>query len=252
MRHLVKFPIRFENPNFGTFHAFNVAMRKISPLFFSLCLVFTVRGEDSPQVSDTDSPTVEGKNNIVISAEDGQKVPSAPVSVPSNELKTEGEIQKTSIGELQSLPTANESVESKPASQISNQDLTPIAETTSPTQLSQEADEVAPTPKKIKVRVTFYSGQDDQWGSRVAWSKIERAKKGRTIAADPNIFPYGTWIEVPGFGKLRVEDTGTDVKSKKASNGEYPVIDIYVENEEEVLRLAACSPEYIEIVVLDT
>ena len=33
-----------------------------------------------------------------------------------------------------------------------------------------------------------------------------------TIAADPNVFPYGTVMYVPGYGYGRVEDTGSALK----------------------------------------
>jgi 3D (Asp-Asp-Asp) domain-containing protein len=102
----------------------------------------------------------------------------------------------------------------------------------------------------VRVRLTFYSGQDDQWGDRVAWDKVSRAKKGRTVAADPAVFPYGTWLHIPGFGKMRVEDTGTAVKSRAASGGRDPVIDVYVGEESEVNRLSASLPEYVEVKLL--
>lgn len=105
-------------------------------------------------------------------------------------------------------------------------------------------------PKKVRVRITFYSGQDDKWGSKVAWNKVEQAKRGRTVAADPTVFPYGTWIDIPGFGKHRVEDTGSAVKTRKASGGTDPIIDIYVAHESEVARLAKLTPAYVEITLL--
>jgi len=103
---------------------------------------------------------------------------------------------------------------------------------------------------RIRVRLTFYSGQDDQWGDRVAWNQVARAKKGRTVAADPTIFPYGTWLHIPGFGDMRVEDTGSAVKARVASQGRDPVIDVYVAEESEVNRLSSSLPEYVEIMRL--
>jgi 3D (Asp-Asp-Asp) domain-containing protein len=38
-----------------------------------------------------------------------------------------------------------------------------------------------------------------------------RARVG-TIAADPDIFPFGTIMYVEGYGYGRVEDTGSDIK----------------------------------------
>ncbi len=138
---------------------------------------------------------------------------------------------------------------SLPATEIQNQIQVPVA---GPQQAPQTPclQALQPEPKKMRVRLTFYSGKDDQWGSRVAWGKVERAKKGRTAAADPAIFPYGSWIQIPGFGKLRVEDTGSAVKARTASEEGFPVIDIYVGSEKEVLRLASCTPHYVEVDIL--
>ncbi len=41
-----------------------------------------------------------------------------------------------------------------------------------------------------------------------------RARYG-TIAADTNLFPYGTIIHVPGYGHGRVEDQGREIKGRK-------------------------------------
>jgi 3D (Asp-Asp-Asp) domain-containing protein len=106
-------------------------------------------------------------------------------------------------------------------------------------------------PRKMRVRLTFYSGQDDQWGSRVAWQAVPKAKRGRTVAADPSILPYGTWVHIPGFGKMRVEDTGTAVKARTASGGQIPVIDVYVGSESEVSRLSNATPEYVSVLIYD-
>lgn len=38
-----------------------------------------------------------------------------------------------------------------------------------------------------------------------------KARRG-TIAADPSIFPFGTQLNVPGYGEGTVEDTGAKVK----------------------------------------
>jgi 3D (Asp-Asp-Asp) domain-containing protein len=141
-----------------------------------------------------------------------------------------------------------------------NEILEPSAKTTLPSILPQVGtvnvvataytQTLQAQSKKVRVRLTFYSGKDDQWGDRVAWKDKLLAKRGRTAAADPLIFPYGTWINIPGFGKHRVEDTGSAVKSRKASYGKDPVIDLYVGDEKEVMRLAAITPEYVEITLL--
>jgi 3D (Asp-Asp-Asp) domain-containing protein len=103
----------------------------------------------------------------------------------------------------------------------------------------------------MRVRLTFYSGLDDQYGSRVAWRKVREAKRGRTAAADPSVLPFGTWIHIPGLGKLRIEDTGSAVKAKTASRGTVPVIDVYVGNDQDARRLSRTMPDYVEITLHD-
>jgi 3D (Asp-Asp-Asp) domain-containing protein len=125
----------------------------------------------------------------------------------------------------------------------------PIVETDKKTVKSMTVAEQA--VKTVRVRLTFYSGEMDQWGDRVAWQKVARASRGRTVAADPKIFPYGTCIEIPGFGRRRVEDTGSAVKAKVASRGSAPIIDVYVGCEKEVWRLAAKTPEYVDIQLVE-
>lgn len=115
---------------------------------------------------------------------------------------------------------------------------------------STDRPSIIPSQQKVRVRLTFYSGQDDQWGDRVAWEKVRRAKKGRTVAADPAVFPYGTWLHIPGFGDMRVEDTGSAVKARVASGGKDPVVDVYVAEEKEVNRLSSILPEYVEVNLL--
>ena len=54
-----------------------------------------------------------------------------------------------------------------------------------------------------------------------------RAQRG-TIAADPSIFPYGTQLNVPGYGEGVVEDTGSRVKGYR--------IDVWFPTHEEAVR----------------
>lgn len=41
----------------------------------------------------------------------------------------------------------------------------------------------------------------------------KKAKRG-TIAADPKVFPFGTHLEVPGYGTGTVEDIGGSIKGR--------------------------------------
>ena len=52
-----------------------------------------------------------------------------------------------------------------------------------------------------------------------------------TIAANPDIFPYGTKLYIPGYGYGRVEDTGS------GSGGDSVIaLDLFMETEEECLQ----------------
>lgn len=106
-----------------------------------------------------------------------------------------------------------------------------------------------------KVRVTFYSKGEDKWGDKISSCPKKRAKVGVTAAADPNLFSYGTKILLKhpliekyfGDEEFLVEDTGTDVKKKKASNGKTPVIDLYVERKSRIRFLEQRIPYYLDL-----
>ena len=171
---------------------------------------------------------------------------------PSDE-KAEVKISEPDFFEMPLISIVTSEPLTPPSEKGATDPVLPIQLTEIPTVPAPEAhapQQIQALPEKVPVRLTFYSGKDDQWGSRVAWDKVKRAERGRTVAADPALFPYGTWIHIPGFGDHRVEDTGTAVKSRKASAGKDPVIDIYVGEESEVLRLTNSVPEYVEITLL--
>jgi 3D (Asp-Asp-Asp) domain-containing protein len=127
------------------------------------------------------------------------------------------------------------------------QTISTVAQTTEPVSPLTEPSAVG---QKVRVRLTFYSPQEDGWGSQVAWPNVRCAMPGRTAAADPSLFPFGTWIEIPGFGRRRIEDTGTAVKARTASGGTDPVIDLYVDNWKELRRLSKSAPDYLDILII--
>lgn len=68
-------------------------------------------------------------------------------------------------------------------------------------------------------KITYYWPGEDEWGNLTSTGVI--AKEGITVAADPEIIPYGTEVKINGHVYV-VQDTGSALKGKK-------IIDIYVE-----------------------
>ena len=89
--------------------------------------------------------------------------------------------------------------------------------------------EPTPTYKEMKVIATAYCPCEKCCGkSDGITSTGVKAKANRTVAADPNILPYGTEI-LCGMGEFVVEDTGGALKGKNR-------IDIFFDTHEEALK----------------
>ncbi|HCU70859.1 MAG TPA: hypothetical protein DIC35_03880 [Candidatus Moranbacteria bacterium] len=87
---------------------------------------------------------------------------------------------------------------------------------------SKEISEI----KDVEVKVTAYYTPERNQEKYVCGSYKEDKRlngteektssgtipKSGTIAADPNIFPLGTILYVPGYGMGKVEDVGHDIK----------------------------------------
>ena len=86
--------------------------------------------------------------------------------------------------------------------------------------------------KKMKVRITGYWPGEDEWSSRYQSSTGTRLRAGRHCAVDPDIIPLWSKIRVMGGKREWVAvDTGSAVKSKKASKGRMPVVDVFAASE---------------------
>jgi 3D (Asp-Asp-Asp) domain-containing protein len=55
-----------------------------------------------------------------------------------------------------------------------------------------------------------------------------KAKPGRTIAADTNVFPFGTRLKIPGYGWGTVEDRGGAIQGQR--------IDLFFRTHKEALQ----------------
>jgi len=92
--------------------------------------------------------------------------------------------------------------------------------------------DLRPQPKKIKVRITGYWPGEDEWSSRYQSSTGTRLRAGRHCAVDPDIIPLWSKIRIlNGKREWLAVDTGTAVKSKKASRGKLPVVDVFAASE---------------------
>jgi 3D (Asp-Asp-Asp) domain-containing protein len=87
------------------------------------------------------------------------------------------------------------------------------------------------TEKYFMARITFYT-DCPKYGKKTASGKI--AKEGYTVAAERKI-PLETIYNIPSLkniiktdGIFQVQDRGSAVDERTASNKKYPVIDVYV------------------------
>ena len=109
------------------------------------------------------------------------------------------------------------------------------------------------TPKKeIKVRLTAYwaKGSDtDSWSAKRQSSTGATLKPNKSVAVDPRIIPYFSKLYIPNLGFRFAHDTGTDVIRKKASHGQYPVVDIFFMTEKEAMRFVNNNPKVVKVAV---
>ncbi len=147
--------------------------------------------------------------------------------------------------------------------------LTSGCETTKVVELPPESIPAEPVANQYEyrvVRITFYNPGEAGGYQKSTGGTLTNL---RSCAVDPEIFPYGSLIYVPGFSELIAEDTGTDVKSKHASKltalyawshsmidleaferySNYPVVDIFVADKKEYDRLCKITPLFMLIAI---
>lgn len=109
-------------------------------------------------------------------------------------------------------------------------------------QPSPDMNAIQPNAAMGTARMTMYNGKDDQYGTETAKPNRlgqSQAIPGETIAVDPKVIPYGSYVKIPGTesasahgdGVWYAHDTGGDVKSEKAAGGKTPVIDMYTSSD---------------------
>jgi len=106
--------------------------------------------------------------------------------------------------------------------------------------------------KEIKVRLTAYWAKGsgtDSWSAKRQSSTGATLKPNRSVAVDPRIIPYFSKLYIPNLGFRFAHDTGTDVIRKKASHGQYPVVDIFFMTEKEAMRFVNNNPKIVKVAV---
>ncbi|NDD55030.1 hypothetical protein EBZ39_14405 [bacterium] len=102
--------------------------------------------------------------------------------------------------------------------------------------------------KRMKVRITGYWPGEDEWSSRYQSSTGTRLRAGRHCAVDPDIIPLWSKIKIlNGKREWVAVDTGTAVKSKKASGGKLPVIDVFASSEKQFNAMRLPKVAMVEI-----
>lgn len=89
-------------------------------------------------------------------------------------------------------------------------------------QLDIEAEDTTGRPETVTYILTAYCPcriccgvwADKRPGGVVYTASGEVAREGVTVAADPDVLPIGTVIEIDGLGQRVVQDTGSAVKGR--------------------------------------
>ena len=103
--------------------------------------------------------------------------------------------------------------------------------------------------KKIKVRITGYWPGEDEWSTRYQSSTGTRLRAGRHCAVDPDIIPLWSKIRIlNGKREWVAVDTGTAVKSKKASRGKLPVVDVFAASEAQFKAMRLPKVATVEVI----
>jgi len=58
------------------------------------------------------------------------------------------------------------------------------------------------------------------------------------VATDQKLYDYGDKVFIEGLGERVVHDTGTAVSERRASQGRYPIIDIFFKSKSEAIRFS--------------
>lgn len=193
--------------------------------------------EDPLPVRDVITPSARDVAQAPVpNFEDDPSIPKGPIPITG--------------AELDGIPDGTKPIMPlKRAAETSEGTLLPIM----PMRTAETPDGFAPVmplkgyPKGVpegfmRMRGTAYNGLDDKYGdttARPGANGIAKALEGFTVAVDPRLIPFGKQIQVVNgkgqpisfggntSGIFTAHDTGSAVKSRKATRGGSPVIDFF-------------------------
>lgn len=165
------------------------------------------------EVTREDDDMLKGDSEIVQYGEEGEM-----------ETKTK---QVYKNGVLYSQEVVSETVTKEPVNEIKAIG-TRVVRTGPSVTTAAELGSGGPSADQIRevrnMQATAYWG--DTMTSTGVYPRVASGSSYGTVAADPNVLPYGTMLYIPGYGYGRVEDTGGFVNWPGGSN----VIDLFMSN----------------------
>lgn len=110
-----------------------------------------------------------------------------------------------------------------------------------------------PEPETVAVKVTAYCAcvkccEKDADGRTAWWRGVSRGYANhRGAAVAPKLIPYGTWLDIPGYGRVQVDDTGGAMR--QAARKGITHIDLRFNTHSEAL---AWGVQYLDIPTWDS
>lgn len=97
------------------------------------------------------------------------------------------------------------------------------------------------TMESVRVcKITFYCDCIDCCGKTNGITATgTKATEGRTVGADPSVYPYGTKLFIEGLGYRTVEDTGGAIEPNQ--------IDVFMDNHDDALTMGVRHAFVIQV-----
>ncbi len=205
------------------------------------CTGLTVQAKGTTPTADAPSTTAKAKKadaKSTASTNDKDKAKSTTASAPERKQDT----TKSTVAKASEKPTSS----SRPSS-------APVASAHSYTSSAAHSGNTSAGGRLARL-TAYWAGEGDYYTGKCMSSTGIRLHDGH-CAVDPRIIPYGSTVEIPGFGKYLAVDTGSAVISREAAKetARTPeernalVIDLFFESRRDGERFAASATKYAQI-----